>query len=272
VRPYTSPRVSLGGERLALFLEESSISIWMYEIARDTLSRVTFGDDDHNVAWSPDGTRFAFASVREGVHQIFIGSADGSRDLDQVTDGEHDHYLCDWSPDGRALAYVEFHPETAADLWVVELSGTREPRAFVNTRFYEKEAAFSPDGRWLAYVSDESGQFEVYVQPFSGPGPKLQVSSDGGEEPVWSRAGDELFYRANGKMMTVAVRERPELTVGRPEPLFEDRFHDGNLPSRSYDVAPDGRFVMAAEAELERAIHRLEVVLNWTEGLKATIP
>jgi Tol biopolymer transport system component len=268
-RPYSSPRVSPDGEHLLLHLEEASISIWAYEIQRDTLSRVSFSDDDHTVAWSPDGARFAFESSRSGVHQIFIGTADGSGVLDQITDGEYDHFLCDWSADGRSLASVEFHPETAADLWILDPSGDRPPRPFLITPYHETQATFSPNGRWLAYASDESGQLEVYVRPVSGPGQKMQVSRDGGEEPAWSRSGDELYYLAGGQMLAVTVGETPGFTASRPEVLFDGPFHLGAYPSRSYDVAPDGRFIMVAEPAPEFAVHRLEVVLNWAGQLNA---
>jgi Tol biopolymer transport system component len=265
-RPFASPRVSPDGRRVALFLEETAVNIWVYELARDILTRVSFGLDDHNVAWSPDGTRIAFESTRDGVHQVQVRSADGSGEAEQITHGEYDHFLCDWSPDGRSLVYVEFHPETGADLWVVESEGSRQPRAFLNTPFYEKQATFSPNGRWLAYVSDETGRYEVYVQSFPGPGPKNLVSSGGGEEPAWSPSGRELFYRSGGRMTSVALSETPELTATRPEVLFEGLFHYAAFPTRSYDVGPDGRFIMVAEPEL--TTRELEVVLNWSEELK----
>ena len=264
----TARRVSPpDGGRLALSLEEEILSIWVHELARDRISRVSYGTDDHNVAWSPDGSQVAFESGREGVHQIYLRMADGSGEAERITSGEHDHYLCDWSPDGQTIAYVEFHPTSGADVWVIDRQG-RQPRAFLNSRFAERDATFSPNGRWLAYASDESGQHEVYVQPFPGPGSKWMVSSGGGEEPAWSRSGKELFYRSGGRVMAVTVSEFPEFTTGRPEVLFEGLFHYANFPTRSYDVGPDGRFVMVAEVEPEFATRRLGVMLNWSEVLK----
>ena len=124
-------------------------------------------------------------------------------------------------------------------------------------------SSFSPDGRWIAFTSDESGQSEVYVQPFPGPGPKRQISSGGGQEPAWSHSGQELFYRTLGRMSTVAVRENDgELMAERPKPLFQGLFHYTPTFSRTYDVAPDGRFLMVAEPQPEHAPRQVNVVLN----------
>ena len=163
---------------------------------------------------------------------------------------------------------MEFHPETGADLWVVEPQGTRQARPFLNTPFWEKQATFSPNGRWLAYVSDESGEFEVYARPFPGPGPRFPISSEGGEEPAWSRSGRELFYRSGGRMMSVTISETPEFSASRPQVLFEGLYHYADLPARTYDVSPDGRFVMVTEPEPDEATRQLHVILNWSEELK----
>lgn len=151
---------------------------------------------------------------------------------------------------------------------MVEPQGTRQARTFLNTSFWEKQATFSPNGRWLAYVSDESGEFEVYMRPFPGPGPRFPISSGGGEEPAWSRSGRELFYRSGGRMMSVSISETPEFSASRPQVLFEGLYHYADLPTRTYDVGPDGRFVMVTEPEPDEATRRLHVILNWSEELK----
>ena len=267
-RLFGTSRISPDGTRLAVSLEEEILSIWGLDLARDSMTRISFGSDDHNVAWSPDGTQVAFESGRGGVHQVFIRAANGSGEAEAITSGDFDHYLCDWSRDGRTIAFVEYHPDTGSDLWTVELD-SGEARPFVNTRFYEKEAAFSPDGRWVAYASDETGIYEVYVRARKGGGTKWLVSSGGGEEPAWSSDGSELYFRSGGRMMAVQVDAGRVFSTSAPEVLFEGLFHFANFPTRTYDVTTDGRFVMTAEPGEESATTELNVLVNWAEGVPA---
>jgi eukaryotic-like serine/threonine-protein kinase len=268
-RPYGSPRISPDGRRVALWTEDAMANIWVYELSRGTMTKVSYGADDHSEAWSPDGRQLAFESSRSGVHQLYVRAADGTGDEEQVTKGEYEHYLADWSPDGRYLMYTEFHPETGADLWVLDLRN-HSPRPFLTTPFAEKAAVFSPDGAWVAYVSNVSGQNEVYVQPFEGSGRKWQISNEGGEEPVWARSGHELFYRRGGKVMSVPVTTSPTFTAGNPTPVFSGAYHYNIVPSRAYDVAPDGRFLIKADSEA--ASHQINIVLGWGEELRRKIP
>jgi eukaryotic-like serine/threonine-protein kinase len=267
---YTAPRLSPDERRVAMWsVTDVVANIWIYDLARDTFIRLTFGADDHTVVWSPDGKLVAFESSRSGPHhQLYVQPADGTGTATQITRGEGDHYVCDWSPDGHHLAYVEWSLESGADLWAIDLSRQGQPRPIARTPFVEKQAAFSPNGRWIAFVSDESGQNEVYVQPFPGPGPKRQISNDGGEEPAWSRSGRELFYRRGGRMMAVTVHESSgELTADRPKLLFEGLFDYTICFSRTYDVAADGRFLMVAEPEKDYAARQINLVLDWPARL-----
>ncbi|MGH9366884.1 MAG: protein kinase domain-containing protein [Thermoanaerobaculia bacterium] len=269
---YLSPRVSPDGRRLALWIEDVKAQVCVYDLARAAVSRAAWSPDDHSPVWSPDGRSLAFESGREGAHQIYIGQADGTGENARVTAGEHHHYLTDWSRDGRWLAFVEFHPKTGADVWIAAADGRGEARPVVRTPSSEKEAAFSPDSRWLAYVSDESGLYEVYVQPFPGPGSRIQVSTGGGEEPAWSRDGRELFYRSGNRMMAVPVGSGQQLDPGKPEPLFTGMFFDNITPSRSYDVGPDGRFWMVTEPVGEELPQEIHVVLGFAEELRRRVP
>jgi serine/threonine-protein kinase len=165
-----------------------------------------------------------------------------------------------WSPDGMTLAFHERKPNGERDIWVV--SQGNDPVPFLLTPFDERSPRFSPDGKWLAYVSDESGRNDVYVQPFPGPGPKWLVSTDGGIDPVWSRDGRELFYRHDDQLMAVAVAAKNPFSAGRPQRLFEFRFDAGdNGPN--YDVSRDGKWFVMPKSDQGPAPSELHVVLNW---------
>ena len=177
-----------------------------------------------------------------------------------------------FSPDRQLLVFVELNPNTQRDIWVLRLSD-RKLQPFLRTRFNETVPRFSPDGHWLAYMSDESGHYEIYIQPFPGPGGKYQISSEGGAEPVWNPNGRELFYRSGYKMMAVDVMTQPSFSTGKPRVLFEGLY----LPSGvtpSYDVSPDGqRFLMLKAAQQgQPAAVQINVVLNWFEELKQKVP
>ncbi len=272
LRAYLSPRLSRDGRRLALWIEESQVEVWLGEFGSDVLTRTTNGLDDHSPAWSPDGRSIAFESGRNFVHHLFVRSpAEGGSDR-QVTSGTSHHYLSDWSPDGRFLAYTEFHPETGADVWVVGGTGSPAPRPVVRSAATEKEAAFSRDGRWLAYVSDESGRNEVYVRPFPEEGRRVQVSLDGGEEPAWSRTRDELFFRNGRRLFAARMSLGAEPSADKPLFLFEGPYHDNIAPSRSYDTTPDGCFVMVTDPSVETLPREVRVVLGFSEDLKRRFP
>ena len=157
---------------------------------------------------------------------------------------------------------------------MLQLEGEREAQPFLQTPFEEGGAVFSPDGRWLAYVSNESGRYEIYVQPFPGPGGKWQISTEGGREPVWARNGRELFYRNSNQMMAVEITTEPTFSAGSPRLLFEGAFMSGTVFLPYYDVTPDGqRFVMLKPVESETsAPTQINVVLNWFEELKQRVP
>ena len=171
------------------------------------------------------------------------------------------------SPDGANLAFFEEDPITGVDIWTLPLKD-RKPQPFARTPFNEGNPAFSPDGRWLAYQSDESGRDEIYAQPFPGPGAKILISTEGGTEPLWSRDGRELFYRNGDKMMSVATTLQPTLRASKPELLFERPYW--NYPYYpAYDVSPDGRrFLIVKENEAAAAATAMNVVLNWFAEVK----
>lgn len=272
---YINPRISPDGRRIALGITEQERQIWQYDVSRGTLTRSTFQGDNNLVPfWTPDGKRIVFTSNQGGQRNLFWQLADGSGGLERLSTSEFVQIPGSWSADGQLLAYGEVDASTGYHIWVLRLSD-RKAQPFLETKFNESSPQFSPDGRWLAYVSDESGRKEIYIQPYPGPGGKWQISTEGGVEPLWNRNGRELFYRSGRKMMAVEIVTKPSFSAGTPKMLFEGAYQ--LLPTIStpnYDVSPDGqRFLMLKSTEqAQPAPTQINVVLNWFEELKQKVP
>ncbi len=271
---YISPALSPDEKRVAVGIRDiraASTDIWLIDLARGIRSRFTFSPASGYIArWSPDGSRVMFTSNREGFPDFYEKASSGAGEEKLVFRSDQDKFLTDWSQDGRFLAYHAPGPRTGWDVWVLPLSGDRKPIPFVQTEFTEAQGQFSPDGKWLAYASDESGLFEVYVRPFPAPGGKWQVSTSGGTQPQWRRDGKELFYLAeDGGLMGVDVKADSTFEAGAPRPLFHARFPTASAPFlRTYSVTSDGqRFLVTRVMEEDKAIP-ITVVLNWTADLK----
>jgi len=282
-RNYENPRVSPDGRRVAVSIAEDDIQTWLYDFSRDTLTRLTFGGNSNDMpAWTPDGNRIAFRSNREGPENIFWQFSDGSGGLERLTTSKHDQVPRSFSPNGQLLAFVEDDPNTGFGIWVLRLidpsagpGQSRKAEPFLKTPFTESVPNFSPDGHWLAYVSDESGRKEIYVQPYPGPGGKYQIPTDDGSEPVWNPNGKELFYRSGDKMMAVEIATQPSFSAGKPKMLFQGPYAPTPLTFPNYDVSPDGqRFLMISPAEQSRSpsLTQIVVVQNWFEELKQKVP
>jgi eukaryotic-like serine/threonine-protein kinase len=267
-RVYNFPRLSRNGRRLAVTIADADTQVWLYDLARGALSRATFGGAiNANPIWSPDDKQLAFYSDRAGSANLFVQPADGSGAAERLTEGPSINIANSWSPDGQTIAYIEVGGDTGLDIWTVGLGG-RKARPFLKTQYNETAPKFSPDGHWLAYASDESGRWEVYVQPYPGPGGKWPISTEGGTEPVWNPAGRELFYRIGNRMMAVAVTLQPGFSAGKPEVLFEGPWLPTPLSLPNYDVAPDGqRFLMLKAADEDQGARQIVVVQNWLEEL-----
>ena len=277
-RLYVRPRVSPDSQRLAVVIQTDVRDLWIYDLAHNTLNRLTFEGENGAPLWTPDGRRVTFNSQRKpNAAAVFWKLADGSAPEEPLIAGDTNKAPTSWSPDGRVLAFaaidpVALVPGTAAPhMWWLSLND-RKPHLFLQSKFADAAGVFSPDGRWLAYVSDESGRNEIYVRPFPGAGGKWQISTDGGNEPVWPRRGRELFYRRGNTMMAVDVTTSPSFAAGQPRRLFESDYIISEGFMANYDVTPDGdRFVMV-KTRAENARAQIDVVLNWTEELKQRVP
>ncbi len=263
---HPQPRLSPDGLRLAVVLIRASNEIWILDFARDAFSRLAVGGDNNIPVWTPDGTRLIYNSNRTGVHNLYWQSADGSGSAEQLTTNANEQGPSSWSPDGKILTFNQHDPATGWDIWMLPIDGDRTPRPFLHERFDESLGKFSPDGRWLAYVSNETGRDEVYVRPYPGPGGKWQISNDGGSNPAWVRNGRELFYSSGDKLMSVGVTTGATFNVTKPR-LLASQWH-----YESYDVSPDGqRFVVVSKGPGSQA-SQINLVLNWTEELKRKVP
>ncbi len=279
------PASYLGGclspdqKKVALWTWYKAPSVWLYDLERGTLSRETVEGFNTHPTWRPDSSGLVFASNRKGPANVFFKPFQTGSEVEHLFPNPLTQIPASFSPDGKELAFVQLTRESGYDLWVGSME-SRSTRPFVQSRFRIKHPAFSPDGRWLAYVNDETGRDQVYVEPYPGPGNRETVSPDYGHAPVWSRGGKELFYRSGRKMMAVEIREdEGTLLLGKPTLLFE-RQYVGIQPIRSYNVHRDGqRFLMFwNDPEQDRARedryfgNKLSIVLNWFEELERLVP
>jgi len=278
----SSMRFSPDGQRLAIGRTDSlnGSDVWIYDLTRNLKSRFTFdaGREDFPV-WSPDARRLAFASDRTGVLQIFVRDATGAGRDEQLTDSAYPKTPNDWSRDGSFLLYSEDNPKTRNDIWALPVTpATGKPIEILRTPFDELYPQLSPDGRWLAYASNESGRFEVYVQAFSlatgsqdrtAPVGKWQVSAEGGRSPRWRADGKELFFATLNSLQVLSVDVQSPASgfrSGKPREVFSAAMPVGSL--YAYDLAPGGqRFLMQEISTIQRA-SPLTVVVNWQAALK----
>jgi Tol biopolymer transport system component len=271
---YQSPRISPDGLRLAITVDDSGSSdVWSYDLEREILTRLTFDPAaDHFPVWTPDGQRIVCDSGRVGEgHNLFWKAADGTGQAERLTTSPNNQTAHSFSPDGKRLIFGD---SATTKMQVLSMEGERTSQPLFQSQFNEDNAMISPDGHWIAYESNESGQLEVYVRPFPNvEGGKLQISSDGGTEPVWAPREEELFYRNGEAMMMVGFKTEPTFTAGSPEILFTGS-HTTSLAVTNYDISPDGqRFLMIKTAEGEEGQQdQINVVLNWFEELKRLVP
>src|SRR5439155_939056 len=229
--------------------------LWVLDVRRGARTRVTFtANNRFYPIWTRDGARLTHADGSMTTNRVLQTLADGSGGTEMLLDVGPRSFPTSWSPDGRVLALYATGPTTTRDVVMLQMDGGKHtPTPFVATPFEERGAIFSPDGHWIAYVSNKSGQNDIYARPYPGPGSEITISVGGGQEPVWAPSGKELFYRHGGSLFAVRIDATPaSLTVGTPSRLFEDRYRldTGGAAGgvANYDIAPDGKhFVMIAE-------------------------
>ncbi|MDO8795193.1 MAG: protein kinase [Vicinamibacterales bacterium] len=271
------------GHRLAFQILGEQLDIWVYEWARDTLTRLTFDPAlDKKPVWTPDGRRLVFASARADklTLNLYWQRADGTGDTQRLTESKQSQEAASWHPSGTLLAFEEQHPQTSYDLMILPMSGDEAagwkpgtPTVFLNSPFSEREPMFSPDGRWLAYVSNESGRNEMYVRPYPGPGGKWQISTGGGNSPTWSRTKRELFYGVNGQIMVAPYAvEADSFRAEKPRLWSEGRYTArGN---RMFDLHPDGTRVALAPVAQTGGVKQDHVtfLFNFFDELRRIAP
>ena len=227
---------------------------------------------DLQLDWTFEG-RYELADATRALLETLGAEADGSGAEEVLWTSDYHMHVESWTPpNGQALLFTEIHPQTREDLWVLRLEGDSVAQPLIQTAFREFGGRVSPDGRWLAYVSDESGRFEVYVQAYPNLGRKVPVSTGGGTQPVWGKSGRTLYYRGEDAVIEVTVTPGDQFGVTSTAPLFMDRYvRDGN--HTGYDVAGDGEaFLMIENEDAENPWTSLNVVLNWFEDVKRRVP
>jgi len=267
---HSQVAVSHDGRRAA-YRGADNTTIWIRDLSRGTSTRFTFEDGDHfSPLWSPDDKWVVYTTNRTGIHQVFrklssgLGSEELVLELEEKPDLA-DLAAWDWSPDGRYLSMDLHNQETDLDVVLFDLQ-EQKLSTLIQSPFYEGEGHFSPDGRWLAYSSGESGQFQVFLVPLSGEGGKFQVSIDGGQHPMWHPSGEKLFYmNSQIELMAVDVDLGDDIEIGVPQRLFNIRYPLNN--EYPYQVMPDGETFLINQFDETGAAAPMTLVQNWTSLL-----
>lgn len=277
-RLWGNGQISPDGSRLAASIvreTRAGTDIWVYDLQRGMLTRLTFEGDNDNPVWTPDGRRVAFRSLMRGTQGLYQIPADASGKPELLLAAKTNSTISptSWAPDGKALVYVEADADAKTRLWVLPLAGRNgqnQPYPFHDASANEGAGEVSPDGRWLAYRSEETGSAEIYVQAFPVSGRKIRISSQGGIRPRWSANGRELFYwqlDAESQLMAVEFGAPPTFQIGNPKSLFKL----ARRPGTTFDVAHDGmRFLI--EGGLDQSASKIAVVVNWFTELRRLVP
>src|SRR5262249_32654132 len=243
--------------------------IWVYDVKVGTPQRVTFEPlDEIFPVWTPDGKRIAFGT-RTG--KMFWKSSDGAGQREELSRSDYPRYPLSFSRDGKFMAFTEIHPSRKRDIWLMPLEGDRNPQPLLTTDADEHDAKFSPDSRWLAYVSNETGRDEIFIRPVSESGGRKQLSSEGGAAPVWAPNSRDIYFLKGEQLATVSVDADGNPT-GRDRVLFTVPTYQGlRIEGPEYDIMPDGQHFVFLLGQASSAATHYNVVLNWFEELKQRV-
>ena len=263
---YVTPRLSPDGRRVLVGVADDAEHVWAYDLRTSTLTQITFDAANRSPIWTADGVRATFASNRNGALNLFVAPADGRGPAERLTTSDALQLPGSWSPDGAVLAFMEQSPSTGRGIWLLRRGGERVVLA--DSTADESAPRFSPDGRWIAYVSNESGQAEVFVRAASATGAAQKVSTGGGTEPVWRRDGGALYYRGQNRLTAVPVQSGAALRTGPPRVVFDGGVEPGTFDAAGYDAMPGtDRFVMITSASQNPPPTELQITLNWARAL-----
>ena len=267
-----NPELSRDERRVAVRrVVDNNQDIWIIDESR--ANRFTFeGTAEQYASWSPDGNWLAYSAARKGLSDLYRKRSNGAGSEELIFESPLQKNIDDWSPDGRFLLFNAEDPKTGRDLWVIPLDGDRKASPFLRSNFEEHRGQFSPDGHFIAYVSNESGRHEINVRPFPGPGGQWQVSAGGGIQPRWSADGREIYYIApDGKLMaTPIVVKDGAVEPGTATALFQTRIPGGGTTAytrQQYDVSRDGRFLVTTTLD-ESETSPITLLLNWKPPTK----
>lgn len=262
------PRLTPDESRIAFGVRGTTNDIWVYDLAEPAAKRVTFEGDNFAPIWTPDGLRLTFSSNRNGPCHIYWQSTD-ALDPQLLVGGDFDLVPGSWSPDGSVLLFTEYNPRTGAGVWMCTPMDGGAPQPVTRSLHNDFSPAFAPDGRSFAYTSDESGRLEVYLAPFPATGTKIQISTGGGAEPVWSPAGDGLYFRSGSGVVFVNVDLEGPRVTGASTPVVDGPYQTGAIAGLpNYDVTRDGRLLLIAQTAAQTQPDELSVTINWFVDLR----
>lgn len=278
MQAYRSPRLSPDQSKVVLlvFGPNRTSDVWVYDTLHGTPSRLTFKANNWPALWAPDGKRVLFSSDESGVKNLYLANADGSGQVERLTTSVYDQLPAAWSAQNNTILFLQFQNDIS-QIWVLPMDGDRKPKLFLESRVSLRYPEFSPDGRWVAYVSGESGTFQIYVQPYPGPGEKVRISTTESTHPIWTANGREILFRGNSQeFFAAAVKSFNPFQTEEPHLVYSEKSggFSSTTPVRAWDATSDGqRFIVTRDEESkDKPVTQVQIVLNWAEELKRRVP